>query len=95
MKLTNYDRGYVSEFDCVIHGAIYMTRNEYDKVVQFLYRSIQDDFYTALLYRDLARRIHIKNGFRVNVRVPNTAKIVRKFGLTNYKLGNFMLEVKN
>jgi hypothetical protein len=106
MKLINYYRGNGTPFDCVIHGTIKMNREEFDKIVEYLfhskdwwYQAYTEDFAKEMLQDDLARRYFIKNskgsvqGFFINIRVNPTEAIVKHFGLKGYKRGNYQLEV--
>lgn len=97
MKLINYKRGYNSTFDCSIHGTIKINREEYYKIVHYLYSVTTKLWNKDILYSDLARRIHIDKNkkFLINIRSTATKLLADKFNLTNYKAGNYQIEVTN
>lgn len=91
MKLVNYKLGYM--FDCSIHGSIKMSFDEFIKVKKYLLATKTDKFWKSILVEDLQRVQAVKNGFMLNVRVDSTEKLVKHFGLSNYKRGNYILKV--
>lgn len=99
MKLINYKRGYNNTFDCSIHGTIKMTMGEWKQAEHYLINdadTIRKDhsyFNSQLLKEDVQRRIKIKNGFLINIRVSATEALVKQFNLKNYKRGNYQIEV--
>ena len=93
MKLINYKMGYNNTFDCSIHGTIKMSLKEYKKAIKYLKNNSVKWGYKYLLVEDLKRVIKLKNGFLVNIRVSATDKLVKKFDLSNYKVGNYQILV--
>ena len=100
MKLINYKRGYNNTFNCSIHGTIEMTYKEWKEVFRRLKRSINpfkyyDDgrFYKRIFFEDIQRAIITKRARYINIRVALTSWIVKKYGLTNYKRGNYKLRI--
>lgn len=106
MRIVNYKRGYSLSFDCVIHGTIKMSKEEFDKVVEYLYANADEIrerytyFQVDLLKDDLAKRIFKKDnsdnikGFFVNVRVGATEAIVGHFKPRGtYRRGNYQLYI--
>jgi hypothetical protein len=110
MKVINYNKGYIPEFDCVIHGSIVMSREEFNEVRAYLYaEAAKPDrpyyLYYDRLVDDLKNRIKVNGGFAVNVRVSATELIVKKWNLQkygfsqavrsmSYKTGNYQLVIK-
>lgn len=95
MKLINYNYGYL--FDCSIHGKITMTYREWTEAMKYLYSVLkkeEDYFKLDIFIDDVNRRIPIKGGFLINVRVSLTYMLVKKYGLKRYKPNNYMLEVR-
>ena len=104
MKLVNYKRGYNERFDCSIHGTIYMTHSEWDKSFAYLkrYAKRMKDFnltlyshYLDLVKTDSQRQIQTVGGFIINIRVTATELLVERYNLTNYKRGNYQINVSN
>lgn len=105
MKLINYNYGYNPLFTCSIHGTIEMNREDFGKVVNYLYQNagtISKNncyFNPQLLREDLGRREYIKNrqgtvkAFLINIRVGATEALVKHFSLKGYKRGNYQLRV--
>lgn len=95
MKLINYKRGYIEKFDCVIHGTIKMSLKEFDKVLSYLKFNKAKLWNDKVFEEDFKRRIYFNNGkkFLINFRTTATKLIADKWNLTNYKAGNYMLEV--
>lgn len=94
MKLVNYKRGYNNIFDCSIHGTIYMNSYEFTKIVLYI-QKYKRYFSRSLFEGDINRKIHIKNGYMVNIRVNATEALAKHWGLKNYKRGNYQLCIKN
>jgi len=109
MKVINYNRGYIKEFNCVIHGSIIMDQQEFNEVRAYLYNLPEDQkpyyFKTDIFIKDLQNKIKVKNGFAINIRVSATDLIVKKWGLQkydisqvirsmSYKRGNYQIIVK-
>ena len=88
MKLTNYNRGFNDFFDCSIHGVIKMTQLEFTSVRTWLLRSK-----ALFIKRDLDRILQTKHRYFLNIRISATEKLVKKYNLTNYKRGNYIIEV--
>jgi hypothetical protein len=98
MKLINYKRGYINKFDCSIHGTIKTNTDEFAEAVVYLMRTPKmleygSEFMRDILKEDLKRKIAIKNGYLVNIRVKATDLIAEKYNLVNYRRGNYMFEV--
>lgn len=102
MKLINYNYGYNNTFNCSIHGKIIVTPREWKRAIAFLKRTrkwarayTHVDTYKQLLKEDLERKIEVKKGYYVNIRVPATQGIAEKFKLDKYKRANYVFFVKN
>lgn len=100
MKLINYRYGYNNLFNCSIHGKIRMSTREWKKVYKFLLLGSKRwlpsyPWIKQILKEDIHRKIRYKNdkGYLINIRVPATDALVKKYKLNNYKLGNYSIEV--
>jgi hypothetical protein len=95
MKLINYYYGYNPIFECSIHGKIVMTAKEWKDAYNFLKRTKKiDSYFKKVLTEDVERTIPTRNGsYLLNVRVSATEVLVEKYNLSNYKRGNYMIEV--
>jgi len=98
MKLTNYYRGMATCFDCVIHGTIYMTKNEWSDVYNWFSRvrkpfMYYDDgsFRKNIFFDDVKKMIETKRGWVLNIRVTPTEHLVKRYNLKNYKRGNYQI----
>lgn len=80
MKVTHYDRGYVSRLDCVIKGTIYMDQAEWQKAKEIIKRRVKGYTY------DHEEKEHTQ--FMIGN--TGTAIIGKKYGLTlhaiNYQI---------
>lgn len=97
MKLINYNYGYIERFTCSIHGKIIISEYQWKKAIKYLMNGAVKLYYSndkTLLKSDLQRGIETKAGTLFNIRVYATEKIVAKFGIKNYKRGNYMFLVK-
>lgn len=97
MKLINYNYGYHTLFSCTIHGKIIMNRKEFELVKEYLLDKRRRFHFPNIerhtLRQDLERKYIMKRFFMVNVRVYATGLLVEKFNLSNYKSGNYALQV--
>jgi hypothetical protein len=100
MKLTNYKRQH-NYFDCSIHGTIKMTGKEWAEVCAWLmsrrklFDSYGGDFMKKIFIEDTNRQIKIKEGKLINIRVIATEALAEKWGLKNYKRGNYQILILN
>lgn len=103
MKLVNYKRHHYW-FECVIHGTIYMTNNEWSEAIHYISKNHKkldpyggNSFYEMFL-ADTKRVVHSKKYDYYNVRVNATEMLVgsrrRMFSLANYKRGNYQIAVE-
>lgn len=95
MKVINYNYGYYPQFSCTIHGKIVVRQDEWKKMIKYLLHPRLVLYYSTsktMLKEDLARRIPVKGGYLVNVRVYATEKLAKKFGF-NVKRANYMFLV--
>lgn len=105
MKLINYPQynlDYERVFGCVIGGRIVMTGSEWPDAIRYLRSSkVKKQFLPSypwtntMLLEDIYRKVSIKNGYAINIRVPMTRELADKFGLKNYKKRNYVIEVIN
>ena len=99
MKLINYNYGYIDRFSCSIHGKIVMTGKEWEKARQYLLRGARRwlpsyPWVSQIIKEDEKRIIPTRRGsYLMNIRVPATEAIARKYGLKRYKTANYMIEV--
>lgn len=73
-----------------------MTHIEWYEAMKWLYQELKkadDTFLFDIAVDDVNRRIPIKGGFRINIRVSLTEKLVKQYDLTKYKQNNYMIEV--
>lgn len=88
MKITNYNRGYIDFFNCVIHGKIVVSNEEWGKIQKYAFKYAYNP-------SDFLRFKSVKGGRLYDLRITTTEKIVKHFGLKNYKKGNYLIEVLN
>lgn len=96
MKLINYNYGYYQQFNCSIHGKIVMTLKEWRDALKFLRRkkwSISSPWIARVLSEDISKHVPNKNSFLVNIRVPATEALVKRYNLAGYKRANYMLQI--
>lgn len=89
MKLINYKRGYFDKFDCVIHGTIEVSIEEFKKILPFIKKhcydfepSIRENFY-----------IDSKGNYYYSFGITPIEAIVKKYKLPRYKAGNYQIKV--
>lgn len=100
MKIINYNYGYISAFDCSIHGKIVVSKKEWLEAILFLKRGARRwlpsyPWTVRVLREDILRGIKTKRGNLYNIRVTATEAVVGKFEHTGkYKGANYMFEVR-
>lgn len=99
MKLINYNYGYYPVFTCSIHGKIVMTSKEWSKARLFLLKGARRwlpsyPWTRKVLLEDEKRTMPTRDGsYLINIRVPATEALARKYDLKRYKRANYMLEI--
>jgi len=99
MKLINYNYGYNNTFNTCIHGKIVVSKQLWVRMLKYLFNPaveiIDWDIDKRILKEDIKRLIITKAGTLVNIRVNATQKLVHKFKIKKYRLGNYMFLIKN
>jgi len=99
MRLINYNYGYIAAFDCSINGKILITEAEWIEARLFLLRGARRwlpsyPWIAGRIKEDEKRKIPVKkNKYLINIRVPATSAIAKKYNLHGYKPQNYMLEI--
>lgn len=96
MKIINYSRGYIDQFDCSIHGRILISEQEFGVIKELIDNwEINDKDITHPWIADMARGDIERMMFnRFNIRTTMTEYVVRKMPHNGkLKRGNYYFEI--
>ena len=92
MKIINYNYGYISFFECSIHGRIIVSESEWKQIVNFITKLEPDSSYPGYKILALERTKQIKKlkeGKLIHLGLWATENIIKKFNLEKSRVGNY------
>jgi hypothetical protein len=93
MRISNYKRGYIERFDCVIDGTIYLQGKAELYTLYDIVKKMPDNIWKDNALKTL-KTVRCKAGELFHLTNTPTEYLVKKLRLKKYKRGNYQFIIE-